>query len=143
MPKNLTLKLPVKKPEKNNNGKSQVSMVRKIKMLVTVVDRSKTLFYLDLLEQFEVNLQTVLYGKGTANPQLLDFLGLIESDKSVIISYIREDKVKDALETLQDKFNTVKNGNGIAFIVPLDSIIGVSAYQFLSNDRTIKEGGKK
>ena len=36
--------------------------IKKLKMLITVVDRSKSLFYMDLLEQFEVNMQTVIYG---------------------------------------------------------------------------------
>lgn len=117
--------------------KNQVSNVRKLKLLITVVDRSKTLFYVDLLEQFEVNVQMVMYGKGTANTQMLALLGLIESDKSVIISYIREDRVKDALDTLEEKFHKVKNGKGIAFTVSLDSIIGVSMYRLLSNDQTI------
>ena len=124
-------------------AKKQVSNVRKLKLLITVVDRSKTLFYVDLLEQFEVNLQTVLYGRGTANSQMLELLGLIESDKSVIISHIRADKVKEAMETLQEKFHKVKNGKGIAFTVSLDSIIGVSMYQLLSNDRTVNEGERK
>ena len=128
--------------------KKQVSNVRKLKMLITVIDRSKTLFYVDLLEQFEVNVQMVLYGKGTADSQIRDLLGLTESEKSVIISYIREDKVKEALETLDEKFHKVKNGKGVAFTVSLDSIIGVSMYQLLSNDRTVvkgdyKEGDKK
>ena len=123
--------------------KKEVSNVKKIKMLVTVVDRSKTLFYIDLLEQFEVNIQMVLYGKGTANSDMLNLLGLAETDKSVILSYINEDRVKEALETLSDKFQTVKNGKGIAYTISLDSIVGVSMYQLLVNDRTMKEGGKK
>ena len=130
----------VKKPEGETK---QVSQVRKLKILITVVDRSKTLFYLDLLEQFEVNVQMVLYGKGTANSQTLMLLGLAESDKSAIISWIREDKIKEVLETLNEKFTTVKNGKGIAYTIPLDRIIGVAAYQLLSNDRTEKDGGKK
>lgn len=132
-----------KKTADTKSGNSQVSNVRKLKILITIVDRSKTLLYLDLLEQFEVNVQTVLYGKGTANSQMLSILGLDESDKSAIISFIREDRIKDALESLNEKFNTVKNGKGVAYTIPLDSIIGVSAYQLLSNDRTLKDGGKK
>ena len=123
--------------------KKQVSNVRKLKLLITVVDRSKTLFYVDLLEQFEVNVQMVLYGKGTANSQMMARLGLAESEKAVIISYIREDRVKEALETLDEKFYKVKNGKGIAYTVSLDSMIGVSMYQLLSNDRTVKEGERK
>lgn len=131
------------KSQRALTARRQVSNVRKLKLLITVVDRSKTLFYIDLLEQFEVNLQTVLLGRGTANSQMLELLGLAESDKSVIISHIRADKVKEAMETLKEKFHRVKNGKGIAFTVPLDSIIGVSMYQLLSNDRTVKEGERK
>lgn len=146
MPSKLSIKniKPIlKKPTKDTAQKKQVSNVRKLKMLITVVDKSKTLLYIDQLEQFEVNVQMVLYGKGTANSQMLDLLGLAESDKSVIISYIREDKIKEALDKLEEKFQKVKNGKGIAFTIALDSIIGVATYQLLCNDTTIKEGGKK
>ena len=84
-----------------------------------------------------------MYGRGTANSEMLNLLGIAESDKAVIMSYIREDKVKEALDTLNEKFHKVKNGKGIAYTISLDSIIGVSMYQLLSNDRTLKEGGKK
>jgi hypothetical protein len=65
---------------KNSTEKNRVSNVRKLKMLVTVVDKSKALFYVDLLEQFEVNVQTVSIGRGTANSQMLYLLGLAESE---------------------------------------------------------------
>ena len=143
MPTKLKAKTISKSVRREGEDKKQVSNVRKLIMLITVVDRSKTLFYQDLLEQFEINVQMTLYGRGTANSQMLDLLGPAESDKSVIISYVREDRVKEALEMLDEKFNKVKNGKGIAFTVALDSVIGVATYQLLSNDRTVKEGGKK
>ena len=114
--------------------------IKKLKMLITVVDRSKALFYIDLLEQFEINMQTVIYGKGTAGTEMLSLLGLRESDKAIIISFVREDKVQEIKETLSEKFEKIKNGKGIAFVIPMKSIIGVSVYQFLSNNKTfIKE----
>ena len=146
MPKRLIKKITEKKETKKVTTpkvKKQVSDVKKLKMLITVVDRSKALFYVDLLEQFEVNVQMVMYGRGTANSEMLNLLGIAESDKAVIMSYIREDKVKETLDTLNEKFHKVKNGKGIAYTISLDSIIGVSMYQLLSNDRTLKEGGKK
>ena len=142
MPKKEVKNTVSEKASKPKTTKKQVSSVRKLKILITIVDRSKTLFYLDLLEQFEVNVQMVLYGRGTANSQMLNILGLVESDKSAIISFIREDMVKSALETLNEKFIKVKNGKGVAYTIPLDSIIGVSNYQLLSNDKTVKMGVK-
>jgi nitrogen regulatory protein PII len=143
MPKRLIKKLTGKKDIVSTEPKKEISNVKRLKMLVTVVDRSKTIFYQDLLEQFEVNVQMILYGKGTANSEMLNLLGLDESDKAVILSYIKEERVKDAIETLNEKFHKVKNGKGVAFTIALDSIIGVSMYQLLSNDRTNIEGGKK
>ena len=143
MPKRLIKKNTGKKEIKTETPKKEVSSVQKVKMLITVIDRSKTLFYVDLLEQFEVNVQMVLYGRGTANSEMINILGIVEQDKSVIISFIQEEKIKEALDTLSDKFNKVKNGKGIAYTIPLDSIIGVAMYQLLANDKTIKEGEKK
>ena len=114
------------------------SAVKKLKLLVTVVDRSKALYYVDLLEDFEVNMQTVIYGHGTADSKMLGFLGLSESDKAVILSAVREDNVKAALQTLSEKFEKVKGGKGIAFTVSLKSVIGVSVYSFLSNQSSKK-----
>ena len=78
-------------------------------------------------------MQLVLSAQGTANDHIMSLLGLTESDKSVIISVIRQDKIKDALAALEEKFNTVKGGKGIAYTVPIKSAIGVAIYRFLSN----------
>ncbi|MBE6153940.1 MAG: hypothetical protein E7166_06940 [Firmicutes bacterium] len=113
--------------------------IKKLKLLVTIVDRSKALFYTDLIEQFEVNMQTVVYGKGTAASEMLSYLGLAEIEKAVILSFVKEDNVKEILETLNEKFQKVKNGKGIAYTIPLKSIIGVSIYQFLANSKVFKK----
>ena len=114
------------------------SAIKKLKLLFTVVDRPKAEFYLDVLSQFEVNCQMVTAGKGTANSELIDMLGL-NINKAVIISVIREDLTDDIMKCLEDKFRTIRNGKGIAFAAPLSSVIGVNLYQFLSNNR-LKKG---
>jgi len=42
------------------------------------------------------------------------------------------------MKCLETKFATIKNGKGIAFAVPLSSVIGVNNYQFLSNNRFMR-----
>ena len=114
------------------------SAIKKLKLLFTVVDRPKGEFYLDVLGQFDVNFQIALGGMGTANSELLELLGL-EPHKVVILSVVREDLVETIMHTLEDKFATIKNGKGIAFAVPLSSVIGVNLYQFLSNNTQGRE----
>ena len=112
--------------------------IKKLKLLFTVVDRPKQEFYLDVLSQFEVNMQMLVSGKGTATSELVDMLGL-NIHKATILSIVREDKVDEIMKCLETKFATIKNGKGIAFAVPLSSVIGVNIYQFLSNNKLGRE----
>lgn len=106
---------------------------RKLKLLVTVVNREKAEFYMDFIQSFEVNLQTAMVAHGTASQETLRLLGLGESNKTVIFSIIREDMCDKALSALEQKFKTIKNGKGIAYTIPMTGTIGVAIYRFLSN----------
>ena len=110
------------------------SAIKKLKLLFTIVDRPKGEFYLDVISQFDVNCQLAVGGLGTAQSEILELLGL-EPHKAVILSVVREDMVETVMNTLEDKFATIRNGKGIAFAVPLSSVIGVNLYQFLSDNR--------
>ena len=79
------------------------STIKKLKMLVTIVDRPKGEFYLDVISQFDVNCQMVLGGLGTAHSEILELLGL-EPHKAVILSMVREDKTEDIMNCMEDKF---------------------------------------
>ena len=114
------------------------SAIKKLKLLVTVVDRPKGEFYLDVISQYGVNCQLALAGMGTATSELVELLGL-EPHKAVILSVAREDKVDEIMNCLEDKFQTIRNGKGISFAVPLSSVIGVNLYRFLSDNRLGRE----
>ena len=108
---------------------------KKMKLFVTVVARKKAEFFTDYISGFEVNFQTSVLAQGTAKSETLRMLGLEDSDKSVIFSVIREDRAEEIMQGLAQKFQTVRNGKGIAFTTPLSSVIGVAIYRFLSNAR--------
>ena len=76
----------------------------------------------------------IVAAKGTAEEKMLEYLGLSQNDKSVIFSMVREDRLDEILEALEERFASVKGGKGIAVSVPLSSIMGASAYGFLSNE---------
>ena len=114
--------------------KTNNSSIKKAKLLVTIVDRNKTEFYTDVLSGFEINMQMVLYGNGTASSSTLELLGL-NNEKGVILSVVRTDMIKKVLNTLEEKFATIRNGKGVACVVPISSVIGLSIYQFMINNR--------
>ena len=115
------------------------SDIKKLKLIVTVVDRSKAEFYMDVLSQFDVNCQMFSSGVGTATSEVVDLLGL-NIQKAVLLSVACEERVDEIMVCLENKFSTIKNGKGIAFAIPMSSVIGVNMYQFLSNNKLGKEG---
>ena len=120
--------------EKKQVSKSEgLTAPKKLKILISIVERSKAAFYADVLEGFDVNLQTIVYGKGTAPSDMLHYLGLSDDGKAVILSVVSEDRIKEILAAYEDKYFKTKKGKGVAFTIPISSVIGVMVYQFLSN----------
>lgn len=115
---------------------------QKLKMLITICNRGKGNFFLDQIENMGVNMQMSLPGEGTAPYNLDNLWGLNHKEREVLISFVPEDKVKKVLKMLETKFETVRNGDGIAFCLPVSSMIGVAAYQFLIDSRRKKEQKK-
>lgn len=113
---------------------------QRVKLLVTIVSRNKAEFYMDLLQSMEVNVQLATSGYGTASTDMLQLLGLADSEKSVIFSFVREDRAREALALLGEKFKTVRGGKGIAYTIPLKSVVGVAIYRFLTNNRMPTSG---
>lgn len=112
----------------------------RLMLLVTVVNKGKGTFFADLLQTFDANLQMSFVGDGTARSDLIEFLGLKDSRRSIIFSVVRASQL-DAIEAaLEERFVTVNGGTGVAFTVPLSSVIGKLSYGFLSNERRLIEG---
>ena len=135
-----TEKNPVKRVAKRPAARAKKSAERKtapqkLKLLITIVNREKADFYMDLLQSFEVNMQFCALGRGTAGSDLLHVMGLEDSGKAVIFSIIREDRAEAALAALAERFQTIKKGKGIAYTVPMSGMIGVSLYSFFCNNR--------
>lgn len=107
----------------------------RLELLVTIVNRGKGEYYADLLQSFDVNMQFIALGHGTADAKMLARFGLTDSDKTVIFGVIQGNKIKDAMSVLEQKFKTIKNGNGIAYTVPLSGVIGTLIFGFLSNNK--------
>ena len=127
------LKIEQQSPVKNEAEETPFKTdLKKLKLLVTIVNRKKTEFYLDYLTGFDVNFQTAVAGQGTANSDTMYLLGLMDSDKSVIFSVLREDRAEEAMQGLDEKFHTLRGGKGIAFTIPMTGVIGVAIYRFLT-----------
>ena len=127
---------------RNNSSAAPKVNSGKLMLLVSIVPNNKAEFYTDLLQSsFEVNFQWTSRARGTANAEMLSLSEWNDQTKTAIFSVIKQERAKEALATLEEKFKTIKKGKGIACTVPFSSMIGVAAYGFLSNNlKTVKEG---
>jgi len=125
-----------------SKGKQNPNTVtsNRLELLVAVVNRNKAEYYVDLIQSFEVNMQIIAHATGTADEKMLSLLGLSDTEKAAIFGIIQQEKIPSAMRVIEEKFKTIKGGNGIAFTIPLTSIIGKLIFGFLSNNKmTVQE----
>ena len=120
-----------------DNSRNKAPM--KLELLFAVVHNRKAAYYSSIIQSHQANLQLTVPAKGTTH-LILDYLGLTERPKSMIVSVVRHDQAAGLIELLDETFKKGKDYKGIAYTVPLSSVIGTLVYGFLSNDkRTVKE----
>ncbi len=108
----------------------------RLKLIVTIVNRSKSEYYADFIQSQGVNVQYFVSAQGTSTAEMLELIGLADDRKSVIFGVVQAAKSHELLQALEERFKTVRNGKGIAFTVPLTSVIGVNVFELLSNIRS-------
>ena len=99
--------------------------------MITIVDRKVGKKYLELYQKNEQHVSFTSLGAGTASSDILDYLGLDAAEKLVVFSVQQEESWLHIKKQLQQKLKIDAPGGGIAFIVPLSSIGGKKALQFL------------
>lgn len=115
-----------------NINKEKLISKKKMSLLIVIIHREKTEYYLDALKDFNINMQMVVSGNGTTKTTIyLDETGT----KSVIFNMIDNDMIKPALQFLEEKFETLKDGKGVAYTVPLSKVMGVQFFNLLINNK--------
>lgn len=100
-------------------------------LMTTIVDRKKAKNYFELYQENGHNVMFVSLGFGTAANEILDYIGLDNSEKAVAISVIDITAWENLKRQLQKKLQIDAPGGGIAFIIPLSSVGGIKQLQFL------------
>ena len=100
-------------------------------LMTTIVDRKVAKKYSELYKENEQHVMFVTLGSGTAANEILDYLGLENTEKAVIFSIQEESAWEKTKKQLQQKLKIDAPGGGIAFTIPLSSVGGKKTLQFL------------
>lgn len=98
-----------------------------MKLLVIITNGNKGIKLIDVLSNYGVYYCNLVRGKGTANKEVLDFLGIGETEKDLIFAVVDSARIPEVLNFLNNDKEFVGGRKGIAFTVTLDSIASIKA----------------
>ncbi len=109
-------------------------------LMVSITSRKLTKKFSDFYTQLQLPVSFITLGTGTASSEILDYFGLDGSDKSVLFHMVTMDKWKEVKRQLRLSMNIDIPGIGIAFILPLSSISGRKALDYLTVGQNFVKG---
>ncbi|ADL07376.1 P-II family nitrogen regulator [Thermosediminibacter oceani] len=106
--------------------KGGLTVDESFKLIVTIVNKGKASKVVGASKRAGAEGGTILFGRGTAKRSFLDFLGInFAPEKEIILTLVKEDKVKDVLQAITDEVKLNKPGNGIGFVINIKELLGV------------------
>jgi hypothetical protein len=103
-----------------------------LSLVVTIVNRGYGEKIAALFNQKGVTLNYIFLGRGTATSEILDYLGLGETEKDIVLSSVPVEQTQRALDMLNNEMDLQKKGHGIAFTLPIGSVGGANALKFMA-----------
>lgn len=108
-------------------------------LLLTIVRRVDCAEYESFFRDCNVSVIYNTPCNGTAHEKTLSLLGIEKNEKSLLLSFMTEDTLKDVLRGLTVNMKIDLPDRGIAVAVPLSGIGGAKALEYFSAGQKISE----
>lgn len=109
-----------------------------VKCLALIVNRDKGNLVGKICHQHQLYFAYACLGLGTANSELLNYLGIGEMEKELVFTFVPLSKLDAVQKTIADAIHIDKPGNGIMFTMPLSGISSL-LYKNIMLDENNKE----
>ncbi|MCB5952766.1 P-II family nitrogen regulator [Enterococcus sp. BWT-B8] len=98
-----------------------------LELIVTIVDGGTGSDVIEITKEAGAPGGTILHGRGAGVHDAGRFLGIdIEPEKDIVLTIVPESLTNTVLNALSIEMKIFKPGNGIAFVIDLDKVIGIS-----------------
>lgn len=108
--------------------------------VITVIDREKTKQMLDIHDEIGLKLVLTNMAKGTATEEQLKHYDLESREKAVVSTFAGREEAEQLMKAAKKKMYIDIPGNGIMLSVPLKSVGGGKALEYLTNADIPTEG---
>ena len=95
--------------------------MNKLSLMVIIASDTKEQMYTKLLNKYKVKFKAITHGIGTASSSMLDYFGLNEVERGVIMAIMPTIMSKYILRYMNQRLKIAEPGNGIAFTIPVSS----------------------
>lgn len=92
-----------------------------LSLMVMIFNKNLEKKYKFILQRNRIKYNVLLYGTGTASSSVLEYFGLNEIRRDIVLSILPYNLSKYVLKQLDQKLSMSEPGNGIAFTLPLSS----------------------
>ncbi|MDR2176164.1 MAG: hypothetical protein LBO82_09565 [Synergistaceae bacterium] len=111
-----------------------------LSLLIVICDRGKGGKAAEALQGRKTLFNLLTLGKGTANSKILNYLGLGQTEKTILFSVMSYIDARDVLSQLEWALDLKRPGHGIAFTAPLSGACVKEAVKVLAG--ADKRGGE-
>ena len=114
----------------------------RIVMLLSIIRRGKGGAYIKMLKENDVVLHYQCVGEGTAPSELLDILGLGNSEKDIMISFATNKTANAIASVLSKNVGSSLGYQGLFMIIPTSAFSRISAEIIKKNSNDLTKGGE-
>jgi len=99
----------------------------KYELIIVIVDKGMADDVIDSAREGGAEGATVLYGRGSGIHEKAKFFGIIiEPEKEIVLIMVEEQIRDDVLEAVDKGIDLGKPGNGVAFVLDISKVTGIS-----------------
>lgn len=100
---------------------------KKFEMILCIVNTGFSETVMDAAKEVGARGGTVIHARGTANKEAEQFFHItIQPDKEIVMILVPSDIKDDVLHAIYRSAGLKSEGQGIAFSLPVDEVVGIS-----------------
>ena len=108
-----------------------------LNMVMVVTDRDRTEAAINIFRENNVFTTDIVRGNGTAPGEILDYLYISPSEKSVVLGVVTGAGLTPLLKAFKRKMYIDVPGNGIIAVVPLNTVGGKRSLEYMLDGQTV------
>lgn len=104
---------------------------KRMKLLITILNKDDGEEMVAFYRDHGITFNMIAPAHGAAGLEIMDYLGLTDMEKDMVLSVADEDKIHEILTKIKEVIDLERPNTGIAFTIPLAGISGPKALRYV------------